>query len=178
MMTLDSASPYIAANSPCADCNTLPECATSELTAQCTDQCVVIVCNDPDHGEASCGGDPEYAQCDPTCNEIYNCNGFDAFVSLSLGNTGLNLTPACFSYNVVMTTIKKLVNLLKSRWIPHLLSGPQFWMIFGVLVVIQMPPNRQSTKKDQPIRPQTYLYRQSDTLINPLHSKFPPLTLI
>ena len=47
MMT---ASPYIAAHSPCADCNTLPACATSELTAQCTDQCVVIVCNDNGYG--------------------------------------------------------------------------------------------------------------------------------
>ena len=91
-MTLDSASPYIEANSPCADCSTLPGCATSQLTAQCTDQCVVIVCNDPDHGEESCAGDTEYAQCDPTCNETYNCNGFDEFVSLSLENAGLNLT--------------------------------------------------------------------------------------
>ena len=89
-MSLDSPSPYIAANSPCADCSAVPGCASSELTAQCTDQCVVIVCNDPDHGEASCGGDAEYAQCDPACSEIYNCNGFDAFVSLSLENAGLN----------------------------------------------------------------------------------------
>ena len=178
MMTLDSASPCIAASSPCADCNTLPGCATSELTAQCTDQCVVIVCNDPDHGEASCGGDTEYAQCDPTCNEIYSCNGFDTFVSLSLGNAGLNLTPASFSYNVVMSTIRNLEILVRSLWILRLLFGPQFWMIFGVLVVNRMLPNPRTAKKDQPKRPQIYLYRQSETTLNPLHSKFPPLTLI
>lgn len=78
-------SPYIAANSPCVDCNTLPKCATSELTAQCTDQCVVIVCSDPDHDEASCAGDGQHTECDPTCSEIYNCNDrcfeFDSFVS-------------------------------------------------------------------------------------------------
>ena len=83
-MTLDSAIPHIAANSPCVDCNTLPECATSELTAQCTDQCVVIVCSDPDHDEVSCGGG-QHTQCDPNCDEIYSCNDcyeFDTFVSV------------------------------------------------------------------------------------------------
>ncbi|KAF8817535.1 hypothetical protein BYT27DRAFT_6816240 [Phlegmacium glaucopus] len=80
-MTSDSStSAYTAA---CVDCNTLSGCATSELTAQCTDQCVVIACSDPDHGEASCGGGGQHAQCDPICDEIYNCNdcyGFDAFL--------------------------------------------------------------------------------------------------
>ena len=90
MMTLDSASPYIAPSSPCVSCNTLPGCASSELTAQCTDQCVVIVCNDPDHGEASCSG-AQYVQCDPTCDEIYGCSdcyGLDALVSLYLDSRG------------------------------------------------------------------------------------------
>jgi hypothetical protein len=94
MMTLD----YIAANSPCVDCNALSGCASSELTAQCTDQCVVIACNDPDHGEAPCVGGEQHAQCDPTCGEktfdCTGCYGFDtdSFVSFSLGNAGLNLT--------------------------------------------------------------------------------------
>jgi hypothetical protein len=135
-MTSDSAKPHIV-NSPCVDCNTLPGCASGELTAQCTDQCIVIVCND-DHGESSCVGGAQHVECDPTCDEIYNCSdcyGFDAFVSLFPGNASLNLTPACFSYNVVMiTNFRKLESLDKS-WILRPLSGPQPWMIFGVLVV-------------------------------------------
>jgi len=107
-MTLDSSiSAYTAA---CVDCNTLPGCATSELTAQCTDQCVVIACSDPDHGEASCGGGGQHAQCVPIGNEIYNCNdcyGFDEFVSMFVFQQHcLNLTFAC-SYNVVTTTNRK-----------------------------------------------------------------------
>jgi len=65
-----------------------PHCAPSkELTAQCTDQCVVIACSDPNHAESICGGDGTHTHCDLDCDETIDCtdcHGFDAFVSANL----------------------------------------------------------------------------------------------
>lgn len=67
----------------CVDC-TEPICPSREITSQCTDQCVVIACNDPDHGEMSCHGRESNLHCDLICDGAANCtdcNGFDDFVS-------------------------------------------------------------------------------------------------
>ena len=74
----------------CAECVT--ECTelscpavAREKTAECTDQCVVIACNDPAHGEMSCHGSSGSAHCDLVCDgatNCTNCNGFDEFVSI------------------------------------------------------------------------------------------------
>jgi len=55
-----------------------PLCAPfSALTTQCTDQCVVIACNDPDHEESSV--------CDQVPNgmDCTDCDGFEDFVSVN-----------------------------------------------------------------------------------------------
>src|SRR5437016_3897972 len=81
---------YFPQNAPCVDCTTGPElecaepvCASSsELTAQCTDQCVVIACSDP-HAESICDGGNSHAHCDLGCDDAIDCGdclGFDNFV--------------------------------------------------------------------------------------------------
>jgi len=72
--------------SECADCDTEctePICSTvNEITSQCTDQCVVIACSDPEHGSLNCTDGHSY--CDFVCDsatECTDCNDFDAFVS-------------------------------------------------------------------------------------------------
>jgi hypothetical protein len=74
---------FISPSQPegCAECSTECQdasCRVAEMTSQCTDQCVVVACNDPTHREMSCHG----AQtCDDTCNEgADDCNGFEEFV--------------------------------------------------------------------------------------------------
>lgn len=78
--------PYAISPSECADCNTEcrePTCSTSdELTSQCTDQCVVITCSDPEHDSLNCAD--SHSSCDFVCDsatDCTDCNGFDAFVS-------------------------------------------------------------------------------------------------
>lgn len=81
---------------PCSSCSSPGElvalqcsdplgCApTDQLTEQCTDQCVVIACSDPDHTEMICGQTGPHTQCDFVCDEAVDCvgcHGFDAFVS-------------------------------------------------------------------------------------------------
>ncbi|KIK09005.1 hypothetical protein K443DRAFT_83877 [Laccaria amethystina LaAM-08-1] len=60
-----------------------PLCSTtSEFTEQCTDQCVVVACTDPEHPEAICHPG-EHVHCDLVCDSSANCtdcNGFDAFL--------------------------------------------------------------------------------------------------
>jgi hypothetical protein len=66
----------------CTDCDDDVCPVSDELTAQCTDQCVVIACDDPDH---NCGGQRNPAHCTLGCDRNTNCvdcNGFDAFVRL------------------------------------------------------------------------------------------------
>jgi hypothetical protein len=68
----------------CAECATEcrdPSCSVSKRTAQCTDQCVVVACSDPAHGEMSCH---DAQHCDVTCDhgaDCSDCNGFEEFVS-------------------------------------------------------------------------------------------------
>lgn len=81
----------------CVDCPTPPVVclSTDELTAQCTDQCVVITCDDPAHGEMTCHGGDDHAHCDLVCDAKTNCtdcNGFDAFVRLLLLSNETSLT--------------------------------------------------------------------------------------
>lgn len=65
------------------ECNE-PSCPSGEITSQCTDQCIVIACTDPDHGGMSCHGPGEDTHCDLICDGAKNCvdcSGFDEFVS-------------------------------------------------------------------------------------------------
>ena len=70
----------------CAECATECQdaaCPAVAMTSQCTDQCVVVACNDPKHGQMNCHGS---RHCDATCGvetDCLDCNGFDEFVSLS-----------------------------------------------------------------------------------------------
>ena len=58
-----------------------PLCAPfSALTTQCTDQCVVIACNDPDHAESSVCDQGPNSQCDDIM-DCTDCDGFEDFVS-------------------------------------------------------------------------------------------------
>lgn len=91
-----SYSPIRSRSPPCVSCSSpgdlvalqCPEqlnCGPSDqLTAQCTDQCVVIACSDPEHTELICGQTGPHTQCDFVCDETVDCldcHGFDAFVS-------------------------------------------------------------------------------------------------
>ncbi|TFK39991.1 hypothetical protein BDQ12DRAFT_629145 [Crucibulum laeve] len=64
----------------CTDCTTCT--TTNELTEQCTDQCVVIACDDPEHGAMICDV-ADHSHCDLDCDTATNCtdcNGFDEFL--------------------------------------------------------------------------------------------------
>lgn len=70
---------------PCFDCDMPPECSDfcspfNALTAQCTNQCVVVACSDPDHGQAVCENYGSHNDCDDTA-DCTDCTSFDAFVS-------------------------------------------------------------------------------------------------
>ncbi|KIK60456.1 hypothetical protein GYMLUDRAFT_43773 [Collybiopsis luxurians FD-317 M1] len=61
------------------DCPDYPECSSepTTVTAQCTDQCVVITCDGPGHGGADCSGSTD---CDFVCQnseKCHDCDGFD-----------------------------------------------------------------------------------------------------
>ncbi|GLB41784.1 putative C2H2-type zinc finger [Lyophyllum shimeji] len=68
--------------SPCEDC-VEPLYPSTEITSQCTDQCVVIACNDPDHDQANqCHGTGDL-HCDLVCEgaaDCTDCDGFDEFL--------------------------------------------------------------------------------------------------
>ena len=75
---------------PCLDCNmSSPQCSEPHcppfgaLTTQCTDQCVVITCNDH-HAESSLCDNP--SQCNDNV-DCAGCEGFEDFV----GNNVLHL---------------------------------------------------------------------------------------
>ncbi|RXW22145.1 hypothetical protein EST38_g3724 [Candolleomyces aberdarensis] len=64
----------------CTDCEDDVCPVSDELTAQCTEQCVVIACSDPEH---NCGGQRNQVHCTLGCDGDTNCadcNGFDAFL--------------------------------------------------------------------------------------------------
>ncbi|PCH44200.1 hypothetical protein WOLCODRAFT_138823 [Wolfiporia cocos MD-104 SS10] len=69
------------ASANCEEC--AHECPSSpcnvELSEECTDQCVVVACNDAHHGAITCESDPSDVSCEPcdmactsgpTCNEL------------------------------------------------------------------------------------------------------------
>ncbi|KAF8892055.1 hypothetical protein BD779DRAFT_1610244 [Infundibulicybe gibba] len=75
----------------CTDCVTdctEPICPPVELTAQCTDQCVVISCADPDHDSPEQHRGDQYHHCDLVCDgttNCPNCTGFDEFLECCAG---------------------------------------------------------------------------------------------
>ncbi|RDB23741.1 Zinc-responsive transcriptional regulator ZAP1 [Hypsizygus marmoreus] len=69
------------ASTTCEDCID-PIYPSAEITSQCTDQCVVIACNDPNHSDLTCGGGGD-SHCDFVCDgptDCIDCNGFDEFL--------------------------------------------------------------------------------------------------
>jgi hypothetical protein len=71
---------------PCAECVTdcQEPCSVVEMTSQCTDQCVVIACHDPDHGDWNCQEGHAILPCDLTCEDSKDCSdcaGLEDFVS-------------------------------------------------------------------------------------------------
>jgi hypothetical protein len=73
----------IAKTSSCEECAL--ECKQGacqlELTEQCTDQCVIVPCNDPHHGYTSCEVANALAACDVICTDGPDCNALDTIVS-------------------------------------------------------------------------------------------------
>lgn len=74
----------IAVSSACEEC--VQECEDGscdlELTEQCTDQCIVVPCNDAHHGYASCETANAIAGCDIMCTDGTDCDALDTIVSL------------------------------------------------------------------------------------------------
>ncbi len=78
--------PHPFPTSECEDCNTQytePIYSTAGvLTSQCTEQCVVIACSDPEHVNLNCTD--EHSYCDFACDsetDCPDCNNFDTLVS-------------------------------------------------------------------------------------------------
>lgn len=75
---------------PCSHCpqgstNQCKEaaCPILEMTSQCTDQCVVVACNDPTHPEPSCHVADDDVVCDGACvpdEDCGNCSGLEELV--------------------------------------------------------------------------------------------------
>lgn len=77
------------AEEPCTEC-ALPcaeeTCIVEGITPQCTDQCMLLHCDDPDHGMWACSDEHEYDEmhCEQGCDEevdCADCRGVDNFVS-------------------------------------------------------------------------------------------------
>ena len=73
----------VAVPSPCEEC--VQECEEGScdlrLTEQCTDQCVVVPCNDAHHGYVPCEEANVVAGCDIMCTDDPECDAFDSIVS-------------------------------------------------------------------------------------------------
>ena len=68
----------------CQECSQRCEDASCsvELTSECTDQCVVVACNDAHHGRYSCGQVSRDHPCEDKCQSEFDCDAFvDHFVS-------------------------------------------------------------------------------------------------
>ncbi|KAF9071367.1 hypothetical protein BDP27DRAFT_1419160 [Rhodocollybia butyracea] len=63
-------------------CDDHPECSpVKDMTPECTDKCVVIVCDDPEHSGSECVHSDTH--CDLNCQggeECSDCGGFDHFL--------------------------------------------------------------------------------------------------
>src|SRR6266545_3653360 len=72
----------------CSDCTMTQQCSeplcspSNALTTQCTDQCVVIACDDPDHGVSLCDKRDTDNHCNSTV-DCTDCHGLDAFAFVS-----------------------------------------------------------------------------------------------
>ncbi|CCM06787.1 uncharacterized protein FIBRA_09087 [Fibroporia radiculosa] len=60
---------HTCADAPCA--------AELRLSEECTDQCVVIACNDTHHPVAQCNQNPPNGHCDAPCPRGADCTGWD-----------------------------------------------------------------------------------------------------
>ncbi|KAG1741136.1 hypothetical protein EDB19DRAFT_1706531 [Suillus lakei] len=103
---------------PCSHCpqgsmNQCKEaaCPILEMTSQCTDQCVVVACNDPTHPEPSCHVADGDIICDSICvpdEDCGNCSGLE------------ELLLCCTDYHSYLSQPKSLdPNLTLSNWVPQ-----------------------------------------------------------
>lgn len=110
-------------SSPSTPC-TQPSCLIPELTAECTDECLVLACDDPDHGQQTCLVTNGDTPCDGTCITAAACNdctGIDEIVSISF-STPLTCTYTyTLSFSVAPTTT--LTSPSKSRMTLRRLSA-------------------------------------------------------
>ena len=112
---LDETAPAMLSAIPCRDCVT--ECTQQpcpgpavELTAQCTDQCIVIACHDPTHDESPCPGTGAEHQCDLLCDgiaECMDCTGYQDLVRCVRSYVLRDLTISSFvpSFSAAQTII-------------------------------------------------------------------------
>lgn len=74
---------FVASGYDCEECQQGCEdgSCTVEFTSQCTDQCVVVACNDPHHEAEECGQLPDGQECGKQCTAELDCTVFEEFVS-------------------------------------------------------------------------------------------------
>ena len=78
---------------PCAQ----PSCLIPEFTPECTDECLVLACDDPDHDAQSCLVTDGSNACDGTCTTATACNdctGLEEIVSVSFESLFILPTPS------------------------------------------------------------------------------------
>ncbi|KAG2145135.1 hypothetical protein DEU56DRAFT_789030 [Suillus clintonianus] len=103
---------------PCSHCpqgsmNQCKEaaCPILEMTSQCTDQCVVVACNDPTHPEPSCHVADDDIICDSPClpnEDCVDCSGLE------------ELLKCCTDYHSYLSQPKSLdPSLTQSNWNPQ-----------------------------------------------------------
>lgn len=89
LRTLEEKLPFrslnVAMSSACDECVQECEQGTCEinLTEQCTEQCVVVPCNDAHHDYHTCEAANAIANCDIMCTENKECDAIDTIVSIS-----------------------------------------------------------------------------------------------
>lgn len=104
---------------PCSHCSPgcINECKETacpilEMTSQCTDQCVVVACNDPNHPEPSCHVADGDIVCDSAClpdEDCNNCSGLEEFLQ------------CCTDYHSYSSQPKSLdPSLAQLNWNPQL----------------------------------------------------------
>ena len=97
----------------CLECDTTCTdmmCSSSgHLTSQCTDQCVVAACSDPEHNNLS-------STYDFICNEAncIDCSGFDTFVS-SLSTWALPRRPLKKLFSPSCSVVMGMILVASSR---------------------------------------------------------------
>ena len=108
-----------------------PSCLIPEFTAECTDECLVLACDDPDHGAQTCLVTDGSTPCDGTCIAAAACNdctGLDDIVSISLSPNhrpfGLTSLPSSSAAPISIPTSLSQSLMTLHRWSPGRLPFP------------------------------------------------------